>query len=98
MYICKFCGKKFNSKKVEITCPLCGEDFYIDKLKKDSEKNKYYCFFWQINIDFRSIFLYTIVIELREFFCNWRIGRVYCREAEKFESNVDRLGSPFTQL
>ena len=40
MYICQFCGNKFHSKKVEIICPLCGEDFYIDKLNKDNKKSK----------------------------------------------------------
>ena len=32
LYICQFCNNKFSTKKVEIVCPICGEDFYIEKL------------------------------------------------------------------
>lgn len=44
-YICKFCENKFSTKKVEIVCPVCGEDYFIEKFKKENksikiEKNK----------------------------------------------------------
>ena len=32
LYICQFCNNKFSTKKVEIACPICGEDFYFEKL------------------------------------------------------------------
>lgn len=32
LYICQFCNNKFSTKKVQIVCPICGEDFYIEKL------------------------------------------------------------------
>lgn len=38
-YICKFCNNKFTTKKVEVTCPTCGEDYFIEKIVKQNNKN-----------------------------------------------------------
>ena len=39
LYICQFCNNKFSTKKVQIVCPICGEDFYIEKLNDVKLKN-----------------------------------------------------------
>lgn len=41
-YICKFCENKFHSKEVQIVCPICGEDYFIEKImdKKISKQKK----------------------------------------------------------
>ena len=39
-YICKFCNNKFSTKKIEVTCPVCGEDFFIESIKNNKLKSQ----------------------------------------------------------
>ena len=39
-YICQFCDKKFSTKRVEVICPVCGEDYFIEKSTKKQKKHK----------------------------------------------------------